>query len=170
MIGLSWRCLLLLSVLIPGALLAARPVPGEPPPAPPVSSRGLMPPPENVITQEIDGVLYASGDIYVARHADTTALKRFGFRAFEFLGRSVGTIRYHAVWPLEIDANALPAGLSGLNYAADPPRNDAFREYARNGYAGGDDSNTYYPSGPRQRSNRRGGSYSYGNSYGVGGT
>ncbi len=165
------RLLLLLIVMIGGVLpvclWAVSPIALElqpPPPEAPTAHRGLMPPPENVITEEIDGRLFASGDIYVACHKDTIALKKYGFRQFEFLGRSVGTIRYHAIWPLAIDANALPVGLSGLNYAADPPRNEAFREYARYGFAAYS-GNSYYYLGSRRSGRGSGGSSGF--SYGV---
>lgn len=75
----------------------------------------LMPPPDSRI-EKIDGQDFASGEVYLTAHADTALLKEFGFRNFKFAGRSVGTVKYHAQWPLAAVASQLPAQLSGLDY------------------------------------------------------
>lgn len=73
-------------------------------------------PPANAQVYLIDGKTYYGGEIYLASHADTAGLSELGFQYLEFHGRSVGTVRYGALWPTDADLSQLPKAVSGLNY------------------------------------------------------
>lgn len=95
-------CFILSLLLLPSALAVAQ------------SSR-YVPPPESKVVRE-NGKEYLCGELYLANHADTLSLKSLGFKDFEFLGRSVGTVKYRAKWPVEEAQTELPQAVSGIDY------------------------------------------------------
>ncbi len=73
-------------------------------------------PPVNAAKLTIGKTAYLKGDVYLAEHADTTALKAFGFRRLEFVGRSLGSVKYSAIWPATVPVDSLAGIISGLDY------------------------------------------------------
>jgi hypothetical protein len=73
-------------------------------------------PPPNSKLLTVGGRPYYAGSVYLSTHGDTTALQALGFRNFEFEGRSVRCVKYHARWPKSTNLSALPKCVSGLDY------------------------------------------------------
>jgi hypothetical protein len=89
------------------------------------STRFLLPqPPADAQLTEIGGKSFYSGLIYLEVVADTTLLESLGFRNFEFQGRSVNSVRYHAFWPQAAAKDSVPVSVSGIEYdlTSNPPR------------------------------------------------
>lgn len=116
------------------------------------TKRSLLPPPDGYRGIEINGERYAVGMIYLDNFADTTALKEFGFRAFEAIGRNAWHRQVKAIWPLYTDTRELPETVAGLTYEKINSLSDYAQTYAsdmiytpdlRNGVSGGF-SRTYY--------------------------
>jgi hypothetical protein len=84
------------------------------------AQNALLKPPPNCATVQIGKVEYVKGEVFLSSHEDTAALKIFGFRELEYLGRSVASVKYAAIWPINTDLKALPQQVSGLNYDAWP--------------------------------------------------
>ena len=80
----------------------------------------LLQPPPDCPTIRIGSVDYVKGEVYLSGHQDTVALKEFGFRCFQFVGRSFRSVRYFALWPVTVDVRALPEQVTGLNYDVPP--------------------------------------------------
>lgn len=88
----------------------------------------FMPPPDARVETR-DGNDFLSGEIFMADHADTLALKKMGFRHFQFVGRAFGSVKYHARWPLSAHPEVLPATISGINYDCVPRYGDESAEW-----------------------------------------
>lgn len=95
----------------------------------------FRPPLDASVEKREDGE-YLSGDIFMTGHADTLALKKLGFCEFEFAGRSVGCIKYHAHWPLTAAASEMPPAISGIDY--DRIRHFGDNDEDRNDFDDGD--------------------------------
>ncbi len=76
----------------------------------------VLKPPANCAKVTLGKVSYLKGDVYLANHQDTTALKAFGFQRLEFAGRSLGNVKYSAIWPATVSVDSLAAIVSGLDY------------------------------------------------------
>jgi hypothetical protein len=74
-----------------------------------------VPPPDAKVVK-VNGKEYISGDLYLPGHADTLSLKQLGCRDLEFSGRSVGTVKYHALWPVELAQSEMPKLITGVDY------------------------------------------------------
>ena len=75
----------------------------------------FTPPPDAKVVK-LNGKEYLTGDVYLPSHADTVSLTALGFRDLEFEGRSVGTVKYRALWPVELALAEMPKAVSGLDY------------------------------------------------------
>ena len=73
-------------------------------------------PPPDAKVVKVNGKEYIAGEVYLPEHADTLSLKQIGCRDLEFCGRSVGTVKYHALWPVELAQTELPRQISGVDY------------------------------------------------------
>ncbi|MBU0507298.1 hypothetical protein KKH27_00480 [bacterium] len=73
-------------------------------------------PPPMAQIQTLGDQKYFSGEVYLASHADTAQLVPLGFVRFEFQGRSVRTVKYAVLWPMDADLSDLPPSVSGLVY------------------------------------------------------
>ncbi len=83
---------------------------------------GKLPsPPPDCVSMQIGTTRYVKGEVYLASHQDTTALKTYGFRNLEFVGRSLGNVKYAAVWPATVPLDQLADIVSGLEYAERRP-------------------------------------------------
>lgn len=80
------------------------------------SNRVLLRPPENYAGIEIGGVPHVMGQVYLPQLADTTLLKPFGFRDFQFVGSTSRYKKLKAWWPLDTDVTQLPETVLGLSY------------------------------------------------------
>ena len=80
----------------------------------------LLPAPPNCATAKIGKAVYVKGEVYISCHQDTISLKEFGFRNFQFVGRAFRSVKYFALWPVDIDVKALPEAVTGLNYDRPP--------------------------------------------------
>ena len=79
----------------------------------------MPPPPKGALQTAVgDRTLY-SGVIYLLSATDTLLLKPLGFHRFEFEGRSVNSVRYHALWPASTLRDSLPSMVSGVEYDMD---------------------------------------------------
>jgi hypothetical protein len=78
-------------------------------------------PPAYAKIETLSGKAYYSGQIYLASHQDTLLLNKYGFRDLEFQGRSVGTVLYHALWPVTLPLDSLPSPLRNLEFDVVPP-------------------------------------------------
>jgi hypothetical protein len=77
----------------------------------------MPPPPHGAQVVQVRDKDYYSGVVYLENGADTMVLKPLGFRAFEFQGRSVSSVRFHALWPKrDTERDSLPPVVSGLEY------------------------------------------------------
>ena len=76
----------------------------------------LLPAPPNCASVKIGRTEYIKGEVYISGHEDTVMLKCFGFRNLQFVGRSLRSVKYFALWPRDLDVRALPDQVSGLNY------------------------------------------------------
>jgi hypothetical protein len=76
----------------------------------------VLPPPPNCATVTVGHTEYLKGEVYLAEHADTMALKAFGFRRLEFRGRSLGSVKYSAIWPENVSIDSIATVVSGLDY------------------------------------------------------
>jgi hypothetical protein len=82
-----------------------------------VVALGALPePPANTVVTRIGHTDYLSGELYLSDHSDTLLLQQMGFVALAFQGRSVGTVRYQAMWPRELPLRTLPSRISGVDY------------------------------------------------------
>lgn len=79
--------------------------------------------PDHPLMRVINGKNWYSGELYLTAHDDTMLVKKRGFRRFEFLGRSVGTVRYHAWWPVTVKLDSLPPELHDISFDVVPPVN-----------------------------------------------
>ena len=73
-------------------------------------------PPADAQITDIGGKNFYSGLVYLEVVADTSVLQSLGFRDFEFQGRSVNSIRYHAFWPQTSAEDSVPGSISGVEY------------------------------------------------------
>ena len=81
----------------------------------------LPEPPQNCTKVTIGNKEFVKGEVFLSSHQDTAALKPFGFRDFAFAGRSIWSVKYSAVWPVNVPLDKLPPGVSGLNYLIPGP-------------------------------------------------
>jgi hypothetical protein len=70
--------------------------------------------PRNCLKVTRGEVEYAKMEVYVKSHADTAGLKKIGFREFEFLGWSVYSARYAAIFPRTQEFDSLPPGVTDV--------------------------------------------------------
>jgi hypothetical protein len=89
-------------------------------------ARRLSSPPMNAAVFQWHGTTFTMGQIYLSAHSDTSLLRPFGFRRFEFLGWSLARAHYSAIWPLRVHLDSLPVELSDLEYALDEQPADEF--------------------------------------------
>ena len=80
----------------------------------------LLPPPPDCPIIRLGNDDYVKGEVYLSAHRDTLALQEFGFRCFQFVGRSFRSVKYFALWPVTVDVKALPEAVTGLNYDVPP--------------------------------------------------
>lgn len=80
------------------------------------ADRILLRPPDGYGGVMMNGERYVTGQIFLKSYADTTELKRFGFRDFEPLGANAWHKKVKAIWPLIIDYDGLPECVQGLSY------------------------------------------------------
>lgn len=81
-----------------------------------VNAQSASAPPAGARVQTVNSAPCYSGELFLASHADTASLIPLGFSHFEFRGRSVGTVKYGAVWRTDADLSSLPACVSGVMY------------------------------------------------------
>ncbi len=86
-----------------------------------ISAGKLPSAPPNCASMRIGTVWYVQGEVYLASHQDTVALKTYGFRKLEFVGRSLGSVKYAAIWPETVPLDKLATIVSGLEYAEREP-------------------------------------------------
>lgn len=86
-----------------------------------ISAGKLPSPPPNCASMRIGTARYVKGEVYLASHQDTVALKAFGFQRLEFVGRSPGSVKYAAIWPETVPLDKLASIVSGLDYAERAP-------------------------------------------------
>ena len=79
-------------------------------------AQGTYVPPPDAKMVRVNGKEYYAGEVYLPDHADTVSLTGLGFRNLEFEGRSVGTVKYRALWPVEAALAEMPRAISGLDY------------------------------------------------------
>jgi hypothetical protein len=73
-------------------------------------------PPMGAVIHTIGAERYYSGEIYLASHEDTLALRKFGFRNFEFQGRALRNVSYHVLWPTSVVIDSLPTEFQNINF------------------------------------------------------
>ena len=85
------------------------------------ADNSILKPPANSAKGVRGGKEYCIGTVYLSSHQDTIALKPFGFLDLKFIGRSLGSVKYEAMWPVSLDVDSLPDGVSGLDYELSEP-------------------------------------------------
>jgi hypothetical protein len=78
----------------------------------------------------VDGKQFFSAELYLDAAADTIALKQAGMRRFQFQGRSMRSVRYSALIPLEFDLRTLPSNVTCVTDEPIAPR-PTYEEYKK---------------------------------------